>query len=156
MRRIYIGSATAAPAGWEDHLRTVLRIETEKLDVTGKRVSLDNRYLVSSLAADRLTPKQWMLLVRRHWGVETTHQALDVSFEEDDHPWVEQNPRGAVVVAILRRIAYTLLALFRCVTQRSDERRAMPWKRLLRAIYVALLVTTEEQLAGLRPRKALT
>lgn len=155
-RRIYIGSAPAAPEGWDDHLRTVLRVEAEKLDVSGNRVSIDNRYFVSSLAADRLTPKQWMLLIRRHWGVETTHQALDVAFEEDDHPWIEQNPRGTVVVAILRRIAYTLLALFRGVTQRSDERRAMPWKRLLRAIYVALLVTTEEQLAGLRHRKAFT
>jgi len=154
IRRIYIGPAVAAPEGWEDHLRTVLRVETEKLDASGNRVSVDNRYLISSLAADRLTPKQWMLLIRGHWGVETTHQTLDVALDEDDHPWIEANPRGTVVIAILRRIAYTLLALFRGVTQRSDERRAMPWKRLLRAIYVALLVTTEVQLAGLRPRRA--
>jgi hypothetical protein len=57
-----------------------------------------------------------------------------------------------LVVAILRRIAYTLLALFRGVTQRSDERRAMPWKSLLRAVHAALLVTTDMQLAGLRLR----
>jgi hypothetical protein len=30
-----------------------------------------NRYLISSLAHDRLTPEQWLLLLRRHWGVET-------------------------------------------------------------------------------------
>ncbi|HEX7669030.1 MAG TPA: hypothetical protein VF395_05585, partial [Polyangiaceae bacterium] len=36
--------------------------------------------------------------------------------------------------------------------QRSDERRAMPWKRLLRAIHRALLLTTDGQLAGLRLR----
>jgi len=57
-----------------------------------------------------------------------------------------------LVVAILGRIAYTLLALFRGVTQRSDERRATPWKRLLRAIHMALLLTTNRQLAGLRVR----
>jgi hypothetical protein len=151
IRRIYIGPATAAPEGW-DHLRSVLRIETETLDASGNQVRIENRYVISSLAADRLTPKQWMLLVRRHWGVETTHQALDVAFQEDDHPWIEQNPRGMLVVAILRRIAYTLLALFRGVTQRSDERRATPWKHLLRAIHMALLLTTDGQLAGLRLR----
>jgi len=154
IRRIYMGPATAAPEGWE-HLRSVLRVETETLDSSGTRVRIENRYVISSLAADRLTPEQWMLLIRRHWGVETTHQALDVAFEEDDHPWIEQNPRGMLVVAILRRIAYTLLALFRGVTQRSDERRAMPWKRLLRAIHRALLLTTDVQLAGLRLRASL-
>jgi Transposase DDE domain len=151
IRRVYIGPATAAPEGW-DHLRSVLRIETETVDASGNRLRIENRYVISSLAADRLTPAEWMLLIRRHWGVETTHQALDVAFEEDDHPWIEQNPRGTLVVAILRRIAYTLLALFRGVTQRSDERRATPWKRLLRPIHTALLVTTDAQLAGLRLR----
>jgi hypothetical protein len=151
IRRVYIGPATAAPEGW-DHLRSVLRIETETVDASGNRLRIENRYVISSLAADRLTPAQWMLLIRRHWGVETTHQALDVAFEEDDHPWIEQNPRGMLVVAILRRIAYTLLALFRGVTQRSDERRATPWKLLLRTIHTALLVTTDAQLARLRLR----
>jgi hypothetical protein len=146
-----VGPATAAPEGW-DHLRSVFRVETETVDASGNRLRIENRYVISSLAADRLTPEQWMLLTRRHWGVETTHQTLDVAFEEDDHPWIEQNPRGMLVVAILRRIAYTLLALFRGVTQRSDERRAMPWKHLLRAIHMALLLTTDVQLTGLRPR----
>ena len=41
------------------------------------------------------------------------------------------SPRAAVVVAILCRIAYTMLALFRSVTQRSDERRATPWQTLM-------------------------
>ncbi|MCK6537619.1 MAG: hypothetical protein L6Q84_32000, partial [Polyangiaceae bacterium] len=35
---------------------------------------------------------------------------------EDDHPWIEQNPRATVVVMVLRRIAYTLLSLWRSVT----------------------------------------
>ena len=47
----------------------------------------------------------------------------------------------------------TATALFRGVTQRSDERRATLWKRLLRAIHMALLLlTTDVQLAGLRLR----
>jgi len=152
-RRLYLGAAKEldSPQGWEVHLRTVLRVETETVDAIGKR-SIDNRYLISSLAHDRLTPKEWLLLLRRHWAVETTHQILDVAFEEDDHPWIEQNPRGMLVVAILRRVAYTLLTLFRSATQRSDARRHVPWKNLFRDIYTALLVTTQDQLHGLRPR----
>jgi hypothetical protein len=156
VRRIYIGAAVEvdSPEGWETHLRTVLRVETETLDQKGNRTKLENRYLISSLANDRLSPEQWLLLVRRHWGVETTHQALDVAFKEDKHPWIKQNPRGMLVVAILRRIAYTLLSLFRSGTQRSDARRAMPWKDLFWDIKVALLATTAAQLAGLRLRPA--
>lgn len=152
-RRLYFGAAKEvdSPEGWEKHLRTVLRVETETVDAKG-RCSVENRYLISSLAADRLEPSEWLLLVRRHWGVETTHQTLDVAFEEDDHPWIEQNPRGMLVVAILRRLAYTLLALFRSVTQRSEVQRAMPWKNLLWAVHLALLTATDAQLADLRER----
>jgi hypothetical protein len=150
-RRLYLGASTDAPEGWEKHLHTVLRVQTETIDAKGRR-TIEDRYFISSLASDRLTPAQWLLLVRRHWGVETTHQILDVAFQEDDHPWIEQNPRGMLVVALLRRIAYTLLTLFRTVTQRSDERRTTPWRRLLRDIDSALRTATKEQLEGLRPR----
>jgi predicted transposase YbfD/YdcC len=149
VRRLYIGDATAAPEGW-DHLRTVLRVETETLDAHGMRAHVENRYFVSSMPRSRLTDNQWLLLVRRHWGVETSHQILDVAFEEDDHPWIEQNPRATVVVMVLRRIAYTLLALWRGVTLRSDEQRHRPWREVMRAIELAVIKATAEQLSGLR------
>jgi hypothetical protein len=94
-------------------------------------VSRDDRYLVSSLPDCRLSKEHWLSVVRRRWGVEMAHQILDTAFAEDDHPWIEAHPRGALVVAVLRRIAYTLLSLFRSVTQRSDERRSVPWKLLM-------------------------
>jgi hypothetical protein len=98
------------------------------------------------LPSVRLTPQHWLLVIRRHWGVETSHQILDTAFAEDDHSWIEANPRAALVVALLRRIAYTLLALFRSVTQRSDARRAVPWKTLMSEIFFALVTTTEREL----------
>lgn len=152
-RRLYLGAACQVDRseGWEAHLRTVLRVETVTTDARGK-VTVENRYLISSLATDRLTPEQWLLLVRRHWGVEITHQTLDVAFHEDRRPWITHNPRGMLVVAVLRRIAYTLLALFRSVTQRSDARRSVPWKSLFRDVLVALLTATPAQLDGLRRR----
>ncbi len=88
--------------------------------------------------------------MRRHWGVETSHQILDVSFQEDDHPWIEQNPRATVVVMVLRRIAYTLLALWRYVTLRSDEQRHRPWRKVMRDIELAVIKATAGELAGLR------
>jgi len=152
VRRLFIGQVTVLLDGWE-HLRTILRIQTETFD--GKDKPPDERYLISSLPSVRLTADHWLLVARRHWGVETSHQILDTAFEEDDHPWIEACPRAALVVAILRRIAYTMLALFRSISQRSDERRATPWQTLMTDLFVALITTTEHELRDpkpLRPR----
>ena len=148
-RRLYLGEAVAAPNGWQS-LRTVLRVETETCEPSGKLIRHDNRYLISSMPQCRLSKEHWLLLVRRRWGVETAHQILDTAFAEDDHPWIEAHPRAALVVAILRRIAYTLLSLFRSVTQRSGERRAVAWKTLMTDVLFALVTTSTEQLQNLR------
>jgi predicted transposase YbfD/YdcC len=152
VRRLYLTEQMARFGGWE-HLRTVLRVESETIDAQGRRIAHDNRYFVSSLPAVRLSASQWLLVVRRHWGVENNcHHTLDTAFEEDDRPWIESEPRAVVVVAVLRRLAYTLVALFRSVTQRSDERRGTPWRDLLRWFRNALLCATEVDLAFLRRR----
>ena len=150
VRRLFIGPTTAPYDGWE-HLRTVLRIQTETFDASGTPTRTDERYLISSMPSVRLTADHWLLVARRHWGVETSHQILDIAFEEDDHPWIEACPRAALVVAILRRIAYTMLALFRSVTQRSDERRATPSETLMTDFFVALISTTEFELRDPKP-----
>jgi hypothetical protein len=151
LRRVYITEQMARYDGWE-HLRTALRVETETLDAKGHRTAHDNRYFVISMPACRLTPKQWLLLVRLHWGVENNcHHTLDTAFEEDHRPWIESHPRGMLVVAMLRRLAYTLLSLFRSVTQRADDRRATPWLDILRWFYNAFLSATDADVAAVRP-----
>ena len=149
VRRIYLSEIGSGYDGWES-LRTVVRVQTETRDTTGKVVKCEERYFVSSLPVRRLSPRQWLLLIRRHWRVEIAHQTLDTAFDEDAHPWIVACPRATVVVAILRRIAYTLVSLFRSVTQRSTEARAMPWKRLLRQVSNTLVSATAQQLQGLR------
>lgn len=149
VRRLFIGQVTVLLDGWE-HLRTVLRIQTETVGGNDNKPP-DERYLISSLPSVRLTADHWLLVARRHWGVETSHQILDTAFEEDDHPWIEACPHGALVVAILRRIAYTMLTLFRTVTQRSDERRAIPWDTLMTDFFVTLITTTMHQLQEPKP-----
>jgi len=133
------------------HVRTFVRVESVKT-VDGVVVETDTRIYVSSLREGELTPAQWLLMVRRHWGVESNHHTLDTAFSEDDHPWIEADGRGLMNVLVLRRIAYTLLALFRSITQRSDEARAMRWKDLLRWVNAALVGATDEQMSGLRAR----
>jgi hypothetical protein len=107
---------------------------------------------VTSLLTEKLTPAQWLLLVRSHWGVETTHQVLDTAFAEDERPWIVASGRGLLNVLVLRRIAYTLLTLFRSVTQRSDEKRAMRWGNLLSWVRTTLVAATLATLEALRAR----
>jgi hypothetical protein len=138
------------------HAGTFLRVEYLK-QRGGEVVERDARMFVSSLSRDRLTPEQWLLLVRSHWGVENNaHHTLDTAFAEDDRPWIEADPHGMLAVLVLRRIAYTLLALYRAVTLRSDEGRATRWKALLQSVRDVLIAATEDQLAGLREIAAAT
>jgi len=161
-RRLYASSELAGYLEW-DHLRPVLRVQVEMMDTeTGQILPLEDedaeRYYLSSLEQQVLTPEQWLVLIRRHWGVENDcHNTWDKIFAEDSHPWFESGeeaPQGAVVVMLLRRIAYNMVALFRSVTQRSEERRQTPWKDVLRWIYLLLIAATDKDLQGLRPRAA--
>jgi hypothetical protein len=137
------------------HAKAFLAVEYVKVH-RGAVVERDERMFVSSYDPKRLTPAQWLLLVRSHWGVESSHHTLDTAFAEDDRPWIEADPNGMLAVLLLRRIAYTLLALYRAVTLRSDENRAMRWAALLRQVRDVLVAATEDQLAGLRQVAAAT
>lgn len=137
-----------------NHAGTFLRVEYVKRH-RGEIVERDARMFVSSLQRGDLTPAQWLLLVRSHWGVESNHHTLDTAFAEDDRPWIEADPQGMLAVLLLRRIAYTLLALFRAAS-RSDQGRAIRWRALLTWVRDVLVAATEEQLAGLRETAAAT
>lgn len=140
-----------AESVWQ-HARTFLCVEsfTEK---DGVVEALESRLYVTSLPDGALTPEGWLRLVRLHWGVETTHQALDVAFQEDARPWIVADGTGCLAVLVLRRLAYTLLTLFRSVTSRSDAARALRWGDLLRRVWVALVAAGNEHLQRLRPRR---
>jgi hypothetical protein len=156
-RRQYKTSEMAGYLSWK-HLRTVLRVESSKVEIkSGKIVEQESRYFISSLDEDRLNDKQWLYMVRQHWAVENQcHNTWDTVFEEDDRPWINSDPKGTVVVMLLRRLAYNMLALFRSVTQRSELRRQMPWRDIIRAMYNAMINLVESDLAGLRARPSTT
>lgn len=152
VRRAYLTGEMVGYLDWH-HLGAVVRIESETLDRNGQRTAYENRYYVSSLPVGALCPEQWLYAVRAHWGVENNcHHTWDTVFEEDARPWIQAHPRATVVVMVLRRIAYNILTWFRSVTQRSEDKRQMPWKPLLRDVYVTASSATED-LSGRRPRE---
>lgn len=154
-RRLYV---TEEMAGYMDFpgLRTLVRVESETQDATGALIEREDRYLISSLPLGRLSYDEWLLVVRRHWAVENNcHHTWDTAFREDERRWIEKDPRGMLVLMLLRRIAYNMLALFRSVTQRSAERRATPWKDILRWVYQALFSAVSADTEGLRAREVV-
>jgi predicted transposase YbfD/YdcC len=138
--------------GWP-HVKTILRVLSETVR-DGKVIAREDRYYICSLRLTQLTLDQWLNVVRHHWCVENNaHWTLDAIFQEDKHPWIEADARGVVVFMLLRRIAYNLLALFRSVTQRAEERRATPWRNMLEWVYRMLIATARADVQGLRRRK---
>ena len=139
--------------GWPQ-VKTILRVRSETVK-NGQLVSHEDRYYICSLKLTELRLPQWLSLVRHHWAVENNcHWTLDAIFKEDEQPWIEADPRGVVVAMLLRRIAYNLLALFRSVSLKSEAKRAMPWRQLLRWVYDTLIASTRLDVAGLRTRSA--
>jgi hypothetical protein len=157
---VYLTEEMAGYHDW-DHLRVVLRVESERRDIaTGTLIKQKpedcNRYYLCSLERGQLRDEQWLALVRRYWGVENQcHHTWDTAFREDERPWIVAEPRGTVVLMLLRRIVYNALALFRLVTQRSEERKATPWKTLLRWTYNTLLAASSRDLDGMRMPNAI-
>jgi hypothetical protein len=151
-RTLFLASCPCGTDGW-DHLRTVVHVDSDGFDRHGKPTH-ETFYFLSSLSPDRLSPQQWLTVIRRHWAVETTHQILDDAFDEDQRPWVTQNPRLTAVIMILRRIGYTLLTIFKHVTERSESRQSEPWHVLLSRIRDAMLLATDTIVAAARRRSA--
>lgn len=150
-----VGTGADGYLDWT-HLRTIVRVETTREDKSSRASSVENHFYLSSIEASRLRPDKWLEMLRRRWAVENeNHNTWDRIFREDDRPFILE-PRGLLVVAILRRIAFNILALFRSVTLRAESSRATPWKTLLRAIHLALTVATSAMLDGVRSRAATT
>jgi hypothetical protein len=133
------------------HTRTIFRIDNEVYE-NGKLDSIYTRYSVTSLEANELAAEQWLKLHVIRWGAETAHSILDTTFEEDDRPWIRKNAQGNLAVQILRRVAFTLTALYKYVTVRNEDERREPWCQYLEWVEDMLKWATPDDLEGLRPR----
>ena len=110
-------------------------------------------FVTEPAAPTRLTPAQWLCAGAQPLGRRERQPPHARHRLRRGRPAVDQaDPHGMLAVLLLRRIAYTLLTLYRAVTLRSDEGRATPWKALLRSVRDALVAATGA-LAGLRSRE---
>lgn len=113
------------------HLKQVWRVEKETLPgQTGER-ELENHYYVTNLHWGRFNPRQILLAVRSHWGIENhCNWTMDVIWDEDTKVWCGQG-LGIRVLGLLRLMAYNLLShLRRRYLRRREEGMATKrrWK----------------------------
>lgn len=134
------------------HLRQtwLVRQETRFSDGT---LEIENRFFLTSLLWNYLTPWQILLVVRNHWGVENdAFNSLDLQWHEDSAPWCT---RGNAVWAlgVLRLMAYNtaqILRKRRLRKKKDDGRLAMPmsWRSLFKVIERAFAIDVEPAYAG--------
>lgn len=149
IRRVWMTTEMAGYHEWS-HLRVALRVQREVRRDDGTVLSREDRYFVSSLPLDRLTPPQWLRVVRWHWRVENDcHGVFDRFLREDDRPWLYA-AHGMLAVMLLRRVAYNLLVLYRNVTRRGERKRDIPWAELLARMRLMLTAAAADALEGLR------
>jgi predicted transposase YbfD/YdcC len=86
--------------------------------------SIDCRFYISSIDDVSMFAKS----VRNHWGCESTHYVLDVTFSEDKSRTHKEN--GALNEAMFRRIALNLLKVER--ERGTPGRKRLPTYRSLR------------------------
>ena len=127
-------------AGWGawTHLRQVVLIRvwqapgclSGKNPVQGPPCILEERWHITNLVRGRLKAVHLLALDRAHWRIENDlHGSLDIQWQEDHGRWVRRG-RGLPVTALLRVLAYNLLALLRAVHLRTAAARAVAWEQL--------------------------
>ena len=83
-------------------LQTIGKVVTT-IEKSGKKTQ-ETRYYISSCKADI---KQFQQAVRGHWGIESMHWHLDVTFNEDGNHTLDKN--AAQNLNIIRKMALLLL-----------------------------------------------
>lgn len=93
----------------------------------GTRESIEIRYFIGS---DKLDAKTYGKALRGHWGIESMHWQLDVTFGEDDNRVSRRH--GAESLALLRKLALGLL-------KRHPSKKSIACKRLAAALNTQFL-----------------
>lgn len=89
---------------------------------TGTRESVEVRYFIGS---SKSGAKTYAKALRGHWGIESMHWQLDVTFGEDDNRVSRRH--GAENLALLRKLALGLL-------KRHSSKQSIACKRLTAAL----------------------
>ena len=86
------------------HVETVIKVRRQSSKAKDPN-SFETSYYVSSIPAKTYTPKQWLTLIRGHWGgIESrNHWRKDACLFEDKTR--SRNPTIVVTLAMLRNVA---------------------------------------------------
>ena len=118
--------------GWT-HARQLVRVQRTAEDPhTGATISVGNRYYVTSLSTEALSPTEAMSISRGHWRCENeTHWTSDAELQEDRrrHSW-SRHPNGVLVVALLRMMALCILAVARRLSRMGHTRETPSWAQV--------------------------
>lgn len=98
---------------------------TTRTEWRGK-VTEETRYFLSSA---ELTPERAAEAVRAHWGIESLHWVLDVTFKEDLSRL--RRGHGARNMALVRRLAFNLLRAGKGRRSIKTARKAAGWNTKL-------------------------
>jgi len=107
------------------------------------REEVEDRFFITSVLRNRLTPAEILLLVRRHWGVENdSFNSLDVQWREDHGPWCTQG-QAVWALGLLRLMAYNMVQYLRKRRLRRRDadgqwRTPPRWRSVFEAVKDAL------------------
>lgn len=104
---------------WEG-LRSLAAVTARRIDKKTGRESFETRYYITSMEPD---PKAILAATRAHWGVESFHWTLDVTFDEDRCR--TRKDASALNFAIIRHTGYNIL--------RADQAKGSLRRKRLRA-----------------------
>lgn len=140
-RRLWRTTVLDGWNGWK-HLRQVLVVEQTTRKRNGEEET-ELRYFVTNATTGMLPPRQLLMLVRQHWGIENDcNWTFDVQFGEDDRAWCTLN-KAMLVLGVLRMIAYNLLQHLRkshAVVQRPRAGPTpRPWRDLFEHLHQCFL-----------------
>ncbi len=97
-------------------------VKTTTCTETRGKVTEQTRYFISSAT---LTPERAAGAVRAHWGIESLHWVLDVTFKEDLSRL--RRSHGAENMALVRRLAFNLVRAGRGKRSIKTARTAAGW-----------------------------
>lgn len=140
-RRLYRTDEIVGYHDWH-HLQQAWLVEQRTCDKDGK-LTVEQRFFVTSVRRGRLSPEQILVVVRGHWGIENDcFWTLDTQWKEDAVPWCASG-KAVEVVSWLRLMAYNLLQLARKrhLRERRDDGTpvaAPAWSRIFEWVRQAL------------------
>lgn len=118
-----------ANRGWTD-LKSMIKIVHFQTSKGGLTTSSE-RYFITNLTPDAT---KIFHAIRSHWGIESMHWTLDVTFDEDNR--IVWNRTIAQNESIIRRIAFNLLTVLRAALKKPTRKDFPTYHEVQKRLYL--------------------